>query len=53
VQRDVKSMNGDVSALLRAGVIERTADNRIVFPFDEVHVDFVLRAARFLSAPHL
>ncbi len=45
VRRDVKSVHGDVSALLSAGVIERTEDGRIVFTYDEIHVDFVLRAA--------
>jgi predicted transcriptional regulator len=45
VGRDVKSVHGDVQALLKAGVIERAEDGRIVFPYDEIHVDFVLRAA--------
>ena len=45
VGRDVKSVHGDISALLQAGVIERTEDGRVVFPYDEIHVDFVLRAA--------
>jgi predicted transcriptional regulator len=45
VGRDVKSVHGDVSALLKAGVIDRTENGRIVFPYDEIHVDFVLRAA--------
>ena|ERR1700693_1113877 len=45
VGRDVKSVHGDVSALLKAGVLDRTEDGRIVFPYDEIHVDFVLRAA--------
>jgi predicted transcriptional regulator len=45
VERDVKSVHGDVQALLKAGVLDRTANGRIVFPYDEVHVDFVLRAA--------
>ena len=44
-KRDVKSVHGDVQALLRAGVLDRAADGRIEFPYDEVHVDFVLRAA--------
>jgi hypothetical protein len=30
---------------LKAGVLDRDADGRIVFPYDEIHVDFVLRAA--------
>ncbi len=45
VGRDVKSVHGDVSALLKAGVIDRTEDGRVEFPYDEIHVDFVLRAA--------
>lgn len=45
VGRDVKSVHGDVQALLKAGVLDRGEDSRIVFPYDEVHVDFVLRAA--------
>ena len=45
VDRDVKSVHGDVQTLLKAGIIERVPDGRVVFPYDEVHVDFVLRAA--------
>ena len=45
VERDVKSVHGDVQALLKAGVVERADDGRIVFPYDEVRVDFVVRAA--------
>jgi predicted transcriptional regulator len=43
--RDVKSVHGDVQALLKAGVLERTEDGSISFPYNEIHVDFVLRAA--------
>jgi predicted transcriptional regulator len=45
VDRDVKSVHGDIQALLKAGVLDRADDGRIVFPYDEVNVDFVLRAA--------
>ena len=45
VRRDVKSVHGDVQALLRSGVLDRAEDGRVVFPYDEIHVDFVLRAA--------
>lgn len=45
VQRDVKAVHSDVTALLNAGVLERTDTGHIVFPFDAVHVDFTLRAA--------
>jgi predicted transcriptional regulator len=45
VGRDVKSVHGDIHALLEAGVVDRTSDRRVVFPYDKVHVDFVMRAA--------
>jgi predicted transcriptional regulator len=45
VKRDVKAVHGDVHALLDAGVIERAEDGKIVFPYDAIHVDFMLRAA--------
>ena len=45
VERDVKSVHGDIQALLKAGVLERTEDGRVTFPYDEVHVDFRVRAA--------
>ena len=43
--RDVKAVHGDVTALLTAGVIGRTDDGRIVFPFEAVKVEFLLQAA--------
>lgn len=45
VERDVKAVHGDVHALLDAGVLERDSRGRIVFPYDAVHVDFLLHAA--------
>jgi predicted transcriptional regulator len=45
VERDVKAVHGDVHALLTAGVLQRTDDGRVVFPFDAVHGDFALHAA--------
>ena len=45
VGRDVKSVHGDVQALLKAGVLDHAEDGRILFPYDEIHVDFVLHAA--------
>jgi len=43
--RDVKAVHGDVHALLAAGVLRKNADGKIEFPFEAVHVDFVLKAA--------
>lgn len=45
VGRDVKAVHGDVHALLNAGILSKTEDGRIVFPFDAVRVQFMLRAA--------
>jgi predicted transcriptional regulator len=45
VERDVKAVHGDVTALLKAGVLDRVDDGRIVFPFDAVRVQFVLEVA--------
>lgn len=45
LDRDVKGVHGDVQALLNAGLLDKTGDGKIVFPYDEVRVDFVLKAA--------
>ncbi|MBI5329665.1 MAG: DNA-binding protein [Betaproteobacteria bacterium] len=45
VARDVKAVHGDVHALLDAGILDKTEDGKIVFPYDTVHVDFMLKAA--------
>jgi predicted transcriptional regulator len=44
-ERDVKAVHSDVTALLNAGLVERTADGRVEFPFDAVKVEFMLPAA--------
>jgi len=44
VGRDIKAVHADVQALIQAGVIDRT-DEGIVFPYDAVHVDFMLTSA--------
>ena len=44
VERDVKAVHSDVTALLEAGVLERTATGGIVFPFEAVKVEFLLQA---------
>jgi predicted transcriptional regulator len=36
VERDVKAVHGDVHALLNAGILQKTEEGRIVFPFDAV-----------------
>lgn len=43
--RDVKAVHGDVTALLNAGILDRTDNGRIVFPYEAVKVEFLLHAA--------
>jgi predicted transcriptional regulator len=45
VGRDVKAVHGDVTALLKAGVLDRATGGGIVFPYEAVKVEFLLRAA--------
>ena len=45
VERDVKAVHSDVTALLNAGVLNRTESGGIEFPFNAVKVEFLLQAA--------
>ena len=45
VGRDVKGVHGDVHTLLNVGLIDRTEHGKLLFPFDAVHIDFMLKAA--------
>lgn len=45
LERDVKAVHGDVTVLLNAGILSKTDDGMIVFPYDAIHVDFMLKAA--------
>jgi predicted transcriptional regulator len=45
VNRDVKAVHADITALLAAGVLERTDEGQILFPYDAVKVEFLLQAA--------
>ena len=44
VGRDVKAVHGDVQALLGCGLLNKT-EAGVEFPYDAVHVDFMLKAA--------
>lgn len=50
VGRDVKAVHGDVMALLNAGLIDRTPDGRVEFPFETIKVEFVLHTEPIVSA---
>jgi predicted transcriptional regulator len=44
VNRDIRAVHSDVTALINAGILNRTAEG-IEFPYEAVHVDFILKAA--------
>jgi predicted transcriptional regulator len=45
VGRDVKAVHSDVTALLKAGVLDRVKGSAVVFPYAAVKVEFLLEAA--------
>ena len=45
VGRDVKAVHADVTALLKAGVLDRAKGGGVVFPYEAVKVEFTLKAA--------
>jgi predicted transcriptional regulator len=45
VERDVKAVHGDITALLSAGLLNRTDSGCIEFPYEAVKVEFLLHAA--------
>jgi predicted transcriptional regulator len=45
VERDVKGVHGDIVALLDAGLLIRTEEREIEFPYEAVKVEFLLLAA--------
>ncbi|CAK8717364.1 Transcriptional regulator [Candidatus Electrothrix aarhusensis] len=45
VEKDIRAVQDDVDALLQAGILRNKNDDEVEFPFDAVHVDFMLKAA--------
>jgi predicted transcriptional regulator len=45
VERDVKGVHADVQALSNCGVLHKTEDGRIIFPYSAVHIDVMVEAA--------
>jgi predicted transcriptional regulator len=43
VKRDVKAVHGDLTALIRAGIVLREAEG-VVFPYDTIKIEYELRA---------
>jgi len=45
VERDVKAVHADIQALLEVGMLIKTDEGLIEFPYDRIKVDFMLAAA--------
>jgi predicted transcriptional regulator len=45
VERDVKSVQTDLTALVKAGVLDKTEGGQVVLPCESVKVEFLLQAA--------
>ena len=45
LNRDENAVMNDLKILLNTGFLEKTEDGKFAFPYDTVHVDFVLKAA--------
>jgi len=45
VNRDVKAVHSDLTALRRAGVLDRTESGQVEFPYETIKVEFMLQAA--------
>jgi predicted transcriptional regulator len=42
LNRDARAVHSNVHALLNYGILDKTADAKIEFPYDAVHVDFTI-----------
>ncbi len=45
LERDVKAVHRDIHMLLNVGILQKTDKGQIEFPFEAVHVNFMLEAA--------
>ena len=45
IGRDVKAVHTDITALVKAGLIDRSEGGGVVFTYDAIHVEFVVKAA--------
>ena len=45
LDRDVRAVHADVQTLIEYGVLDKLDDGKVEFPYDAVHVDFMVVAA--------
>lgn len=49
LERDVKAVHTDVTALVNAGLVTRTAEGKYLFPYDRVQVHFGFGAQKMAA----
>ena len=45
LDRDIKRVHEDVTALMEWGLVEKGGDGKVFVPYDEIEADFTLKAA--------
>lgn len=45
LNRDVKRVHDDTTAMIEVGLVEKMPDGKLMVPFDEIRADFVMRSA--------
>ena len=45
VERDVRRVHDDLQVLLELGLIEKTAEGKVLCPYVDIHMDMHMRAA--------
>ena len=45
VERDVRRVHDDLQVLLEIGLIEKTAEGKVLCPYADIHMDMHMRAA--------
>ncbi|HVX72351.1 MAG TPA: transcriptional regulator [Devosia sp.] len=53
VNRDVKAVHGDVRKLLLNGIVDKSEDGRVEFPYDEIRVAFSVGPDTAIAQPDL
>jgi predicted transcriptional regulator len=53
VNRDVKAVHGDIKRLWLSGVVKKTDDGQIEFPYDEIRVEFTVGPETAIAQPDL
>lgn len=40
VERDFKGVHSDIKALILSGLVDKTEDRMVIFPYDDIHIDY-------------